>query len=266
MSRNISPWLIYPFLLVGVVIAAAAIGLKIQQQHDLHDAQAIAQQPLPHDDTVEVPYVKTPHSVVDGMLKLCELTKDDVLYDLGCGDGRIVIAAAKEFGCRGVGYDLNHDAIELSRINAKKAGVLHLVEFHEQDIYTVNISEATVITLYLRPFLNLRLLPQLGTLGAGSRIVSHDFDMPGVPEDIHLSTSSEEDERQHEIYFWRTPLTVDPDFCPEPRSPEEDALVMVLAKIDWPGLEKWRAEYVERTGNAVPSKNDDSDSVRKPDP
>ena len=119
------------------------------------------------------------------MLALAEVTKDDVVFDLGCGDGRIPIAAAKNYGARGVGLDIDPERIEESWANAKAAGVEHLVEFREQDVLTADISEATVVTLYLLSSSNAQLRPILTKqLRPGTRIVSHAFSMgPTWPAD-----------------------------------------------------------------------------------
>src|SRR5215217_2124715 len=124
------------------------------------------------------PYVPTPQDVVDRMLALAGVTKDDVVYDLGCGDGRIVVTAAKQFGARGVGVDIDPQRIKESEANAKAAGVEHLVSFKLQDAMTVDVSPATVVTLYLLSASNLKLRPILTKqLKPGARIVSHAFTM-----------------------------------------------------------------------------------------
>ena len=124
------------------------------------------------------PYVPTPQDVVDRMLALAQVTKDDVVYDLGCGDGRIVITAARQFGTRGVGVDIDPQRIQESEANAKAAGVENLVSFRLQDAITVDVSPATVVTLYLLSASNLKLRPILTKqLKPGARIVSHAFTM-----------------------------------------------------------------------------------------
>ncbi len=125
----------------------------------------------------DVPYVPTPEEVVAEMLKLANVSKGDVVYDLGCGDGRIIIAAAKA-GARGVGVDIDPDRIRDSKENAEKAGVTDRVKFIEGDLFEANISGATVVTLYLLPEVNLRLRPKLlRELKPGTRIVSHNYDL-----------------------------------------------------------------------------------------
>lgn len=124
------------------------------------------------------PYVPTAHDVVDRMLELAQVTKDDVVYDLGCGDGRIVIAAAKQYGARGVGVDIDPKRIEESIANANAAGVERLVEFRLQDAMTVDVSPATVVSLYLLSSSNAKLRPILTRqLRPGARIVTHAFSM-----------------------------------------------------------------------------------------
>ena len=128
----------------------------------------------------DIEYVPTPQNVVDKLLDVAKIQKDDVLYDLGCGDGRIVINAAKRFGVKAVGYDIDPKRVAESKENVKRNKVEHLVTIEQKDIFTVDLSPATVVTLYLLPELNVRLIPQLEKLKPGSRVVSHDFDMEGV--------------------------------------------------------------------------------------
>jgi SAM-dependent methyltransferase len=127
----------------------------------------------------DVPYVPTPQNVVDEMLKLAGVTKGDVVYDLGCGDGRLVITAVKNFGAkRGVGVDIDPQRISESNENAKAAGVTDRVKFVVQDLFKTDFREATVVTLYLLPDVNLKLRPKLmSDLKPGTRVVSHAFDM-----------------------------------------------------------------------------------------
>jgi SAM-dependent methyltransferase len=136
-----------------------------------------ARQGLPSPASL-APYVATPQDVVDRMLTLAEVTAKDVVYDLGCGDGRIVITAAKKYGARGVGVDIDPTRVAESEANARKAGVEKLVSFKLQDALTVDVSKATVVTLYLLSASNLKLRPLLTRqLAPGSRIVSHMFSM-----------------------------------------------------------------------------------------
>lgn len=156
------------------------------------------------------PYVPTPQEVVDRMLKLAEVTKDDVVYDLGCGDGRIPITAAVTYGARGVGIDIDPVRVAESKANAIRAGVEDLTEFRQQDAMTVDVSEATVVTLYLLSSSNLKLRPILTRqLAPGSRIVSHAFSMGDwEPERVESFTDSNDNTRT--LYLWRTDGTVRP--------------------------------------------------------
>ena len=155
--------------------------------------------------TPDVIFVPTPEEVVDKMLEMARVTKDDLVYDLGCGDGRIVVAAALKYGCKAVGYDIDPQRIKESLENVKKNNVGHLVTIEQKDIFTLDLSDANVITLYLLPSLNVKLIPQLEKLKPGSRIVSHDFDMRGVKPDEVVTVTSEDGSR-HTVYLWTTPL------------------------------------------------------------
>jgi SAM-dependent methyltransferase len=171
---------------------------------------ATAQAEAEPEQVPDIEYVPTPQNVVDKLLDVAKIGKDDVLYDLGCGDGRIVINAAKRFGIKAVGFDIDPKRVAESRANVKSNGVEHLVTIEQKDIFTVDLSKATVVTLYLLPELNVRLIPQLEKLKPGSRIVSHDFDMAGVePEKTWTVIARDHREpvnREHYVYLWKTPL------------------------------------------------------------
>jgi len=153
----------------------------------------------------DVIYVPTPHQVVDKMLEMADVRKGEIVYDLGCGDGRIPIAAAKKFGVKAFGWDINPERVQESLENVDKANVKNLVTIKLGDIFELDLSKADVITLYLLPSLNVKLIPQLEKLKPGSRIVSHDFDMQGVRPKRAI-TFSPPGEREHRIYLWVTPL------------------------------------------------------------
>ena len=162
-----------------IVTSATALGILVplflaktcaaQQQHA---AAVTVREP-------DVLFVPTPKDVVNKMLDLAQVKKTDLVYDLGCGDGRIVVAAAKRFGCKAVGYDIDPERVRESRENVKKNKVEHLVTIEQRDVFKLDLSKANVVTLYLLSDLNVRLIPQLEKLKPGSRIVSHDFDMEG---------------------------------------------------------------------------------------
>jgi ribosomal protein L11 methylase PrmA len=140
------------------------------------------------------------------MLELAKVKKTDLLYDLGCGDGRIVVTAAKTFGCKATGYDINPVRVKESRANVQKNSVGHLASIEQEDIFTLDLSKADVITLYLLPSLNVKLIPQLEKLKPGCRIVSHDFDMRGVTPDNVVTMTTDDSSEEHTIYLWTTPL------------------------------------------------------------
>jgi uncharacterized protein (TIGR03000 family) len=154
----------------------------------------------------DVIFVPTPQEVVDKMLELAEVKKDDVVYDLGCGNGIIVVTAAKKFGCKATGFDIDPERIKESNENVQKNGVEKLVTIKQADIFQQDLSKANVITLYLLPQLNVKLIPQLEKLKPGSRIVSHDFDMRGVKPKQVVKITPKDSDREHTIYLWVTPL------------------------------------------------------------
>ena len=174
-------------VIVGVALMCAAGALPVA-----------AQQPEAALRTPDVHYVPTPQPVVDAMLKMANVTAKDVVYDLGCGDGRIPVTAAQRFGARGVGIDLDPVRIREANENAKAAGVTDKVRFLNQDLFTSDFKDATVVTLYLLPSLNEKLMPKLkAELKPGTRIVSHAFDMgaswpPEKTEQVEGKT----------IYYW----------------------------------------------------------------
>jgi len=151
--------------------------------------------------TPDVIYVPTPPEVVDAMLKVAKVGPNDIVYDLGCGDGRIVISAVKDFGAKsGVGIDIDPQRIGEARENAKTANVTDKVKFVEADLFETDISQATVVTLYLLPSLNIKLQPKLmQELKPGTRIVSHAFDMGDWQPEQELDVDG------RRVYFWTIP-------------------------------------------------------------
>ena len=155
-----------------------------------------------------IPFVPSPMPVVLRMLEVAEFKNGDVLYDMGSGDGRIIIQAAKKYGVRGVGVDLNPELVEKARANAIEEGVSHLVEFRAADGLTVDISEATVVTLYMFKWFNNQLRPKLQKLKPGSRVIAHDFDIdvwkPTTIEYVNPSESgSSEFSEPRTLYLWK---------------------------------------------------------------
>ena len=148
----------------------------------------------------DVIFVPTPQEVVEDMLRLADVKKGDVLYDLGSGDGRIAVTAAKKYGIRATGIDIDPERIKEANENAKKAGVTKLVEFRQEDLFKARFKDATVVTLYLLPDLNVKLRPRLlAELKPGTRIVSHQFDMGDWAPDKKLESNG------RTVYFWTIP-------------------------------------------------------------
>ncbi len=160
------------------------------------------------DREPDVVYWPTPQNVVDKMLELAEVKKNDVVYDLGCGDARILVTAAKKFGCKGFGWDINPVRVKESLENVKTNKVEDLVTVKKGDIFTLDLKDANVVTLYLLPELNVRLMPQLEKLKPGSRIVSHDFDMKGAKPKQTVTLKAKNHmgvEGEHKVYLWVVP-------------------------------------------------------------
>jgi hypothetical protein len=163
--------------------------------------------------TEEVPYVQTPDRVVRRMLQLAEVGKRDVLWDLGSGDGRIVIAAARDFGARASGYEIDRTLIDESRLSARRARVAARTAFFEKDIFTLSFAEPSVVTMYLLPEFNLKLRPLLlAQMKPGSRVVSHEWDMGEWLPDETLVLRNEEKPhglaREHKVMLWVIPANV----------------------------------------------------------
>ena len=152
----------------------------------------------------DVGFLPTPQHVVDIMLGLAKVKEDDLVYDLGCGDGRIVVTAAKKYGCTAVGVDIDPERVRESRANAKAAQVEDLVTIKQEDLFDIDFSEADVVTLYLGPELNAALIPQLEKLKPGSRIVSHNAPMKGVIPDYTIQVRGGQEPSM--VYMWTTPL------------------------------------------------------------
>jgi hypothetical protein len=179
------------FLAVGLVLVLAAAGGA--------QGRGTVTPKVP-----DVPYVPTHEEIVDVMLKVAKVGRNDVLYDLGSGDGRIPITAATRFGTRGVGVDIDPERVREAKENAQKAGVADRVRFVEGDLFDMDISQATVVTLYLLPDVNLRLRPKLlKELKPGTRVVSHNYDMGDwAPlETIQMTV----DGVRHTVYYWVIP-------------------------------------------------------------
>ena len=159
-----------------------------------------------------VPYVPTPQEVVERMLEIAKVGPHDYLIDLGSGDGRIVVTAAKKYGTHGFGVDLNPERIRESNENARRAGVADKIAFYQRDLFETSLTEATVITMYLLPQVNIELRPKLLELKPGTRLVSHDFDMGDWKPDTYVTMDARDKYGgaggSSEIYFWIVPARV----------------------------------------------------------
>lgn len=157
--------------------------------------------------TKGAPYVSTPQQVVLRMFELADVTDDDVVYDLGSGDGRFVISAARDFGARGVGIEIDADLVEQSRRNATRMRVADRTQFHRGDLFETDLSSATVVTLYLWPDMINRLRPKLlDEMAPGTRVVSHDFTIKGWTPDTTVTLGTETlQENETQIHVWTIP-------------------------------------------------------------
>jgi outer membrane protein assembly factor BamB len=200
------------------VVAGGRLYLRDQEELLCYDLVKKGKEPSrsqkgkrPSHREPDVIFVPTPQDVVQKMLEVAGVKKDDVVADLGCGDGRIVITAAARYGCRAVGYDLDPECVRLARAGVQKAGVAKLVRIEREDIFAVDLRGVTVVALYLGPKLNARLAPQLAKMKPGSRVVSHAFAMPGYRPDKVIAFTSAEDDVAHKIYLWTIPLKKEVD-------------------------------------------------------
>jgi outer membrane protein assembly factor BamB/precorrin-6B methylase 2 len=157
-------------------------------------------------DEPDAPFVPTPQDVVERMIEAAGVQRGERVYDLGCGDGRIVVTAAQRHDCRAVGIDIDPECVERTRENIARHSVGALVTVEQRDIFTVDLSDADVVFLYLSPELNERLLPQLAKMKPGARVISHAFGIPGVPADRTVVVHSLEDATEHALHVWRMPL------------------------------------------------------------
>ena len=186
---------------VGIVLMS--VGVAFAADHRMpagSSAQQAAAQTPATPRTPDVIYVPTPPEVVAAMLKVAKVTKNDLVYDLGCGDGRIVVAAARDFGARGVGIDIDPQRIREAQETVTQAGVGDRVKIVQADLFEADIHEATVVSLYLLPSLNLKIMPKLlRELKPGTRVVSHAFDMGDWKPDQQLDVDG------RNVYFWTIP-------------------------------------------------------------
>jgi uncharacterized protein (TIGR03000 family) len=166
------------------------------------DFESIDLRPPGKRPVADVEYEPTPQKVVDALLRLAQVTRDDVLWDLGCGDGRIPVTAAKEYGCKACGFDIDPQRIQESLANARKNGVEQLVAIGQRDIFTLDLSkEPTIVTIYLLPRLNAQLLPQLRKLPAGARVISVAHRIADIKPDASVVVKTQLGE--FDVYLWK---------------------------------------------------------------
>lgn len=156
--------------------------------------------------TPDVVYVGTAYDLISRMLQMAEVKKGDLVYDLGCGDGRMLILAAQKYGSRGVGYDIDPERVREARENVVRNHVEGLVKIVQADIFTVDLSKADVFPLYLLPEMNRKLLSQFAKVKKGSRIVCHNYDLEGIEADKTVTVISNEDNASHTLSLYTTPL------------------------------------------------------------
>ncbi|MCX7887519.1 MAG: methyltransferase domain-containing protein [Verrucomicrobiae bacterium] len=197
-------YLFVAWFVVATVFAASAIRAAAPSASSTSTTNLTTETKKP-----DVVFVPTPQPVVDKMLELAEIKPGDIVYDLGCGDGRIVVTAAKRYGVRAIGVDIDPERVKESLENVRSNKVEHLVTILQKDIFAMDFSDATVVFLYLLPSLNVKLMPQLAKLKPGSRIVSHDFDMRGAkPVKVVTVTANNDNgdySSEHTIYKWVVP-------------------------------------------------------------
>jgi SAM-dependent methyltransferase len=216
-----------PSASVAVVTSSSGSAAPAPQLVPMDALEREAKAQWDKEQHVDIVYVPTPQKVVDKMLEVAKVTASDVVYDLGCGDGRIVVTSAK-MGAKATGFDIDPARVSEARTHVKQGNVEANASIKWANVFSVDLSPATVVTLYLLPELNVKLIPQLEKLKPGSRIVSHDFDMAGVKPDAEFTITAPEfvndegysaykgegvpedtknyKQRSHHIYLWTTPL------------------------------------------------------------
>jgi hypothetical protein len=219
---------------------------------------AVALLVAPAADADEVPFVVSPDNVTLAMLQAAKVTSEDYVIDLGSGDGRIVILAARRFGARGLGIEIDPALVAKSRENARNAGVDSRVSFREQDLFKTDLSPASVITLYLLPEVNMQLRPKLLALRPGTRIVSHDFDMEDWEPDRTLTVDAPDKiigvEKKSKVYLWTVPARVEGLWCGVGKAKGRSITLSQRhqkVRIDVPGGPAVKALDARINGNAV---------------
>jgi SAM-dependent methyltransferase len=178
---------------------AIFLGLPVSETPTVFHLQELERTP-------DVVYVGTPYDVVLRMLRLAQVKKTDIVFDMGCGDGRMVVMAARKYGCRGFGFDIDPERVGAARANVQRNGVGRLVTISQEDLFKLDFSRADVFSLYLLPEINQKLLPQFEALHPGARLVFHDYGLEGIEADETVRMISNEDNANHTLYLYTTPL------------------------------------------------------------
>ena len=206
-SIGASPRLVAMMVALAVALAVASTAAADSEGRSPSESRKVAPAPRRTPDLTRAPdihFEPTPQSAVDKMLAMAGIKKTDVVYDLGCGDGRIVVTAAKRYGVRAIGVDIDPERVKESRANVRKNRVGRLVTIKHADIFEFDFSNADVVTLYLLPDLNVRLMPKLSQLKPGARIISYEFGMSGaVPAEVFEGRDANDD--PYTIYKWVVP-------------------------------------------------------------
>jgi SAM-dependent methyltransferase len=205
MKKKLTTLIFITFFLMGDLILQASDWQETIKAPKVSVALA-AEKKMRAPDTH---FIATPHEVVEIMIRLADVKKTDVVYDLGCGDGRIVIAAAKKAGCKAYGFDLDPRMVKISKANVKKEKVEAFVTIEQQDFFDLDLSNVSVVALYLFPELNVALIPQLEKMKPGSRIVAHDYGIDGVDPDVTAIVHSKNG-KNYKIFLYTTPLKQTP--------------------------------------------------------
>jgi len=161
-------------------------------------------------------YVGTPYDIISRMLKLAQVKETDLVYDLGCGDGRMIVLAAQKYGCRGAGFDIDPERVAASRDNVRRNRAGRLVRIEQADLFELDFSAADVLSLYLLPTINQALLPKFERLKPGTRLVFHNYGLEGIEPDQRIDITSQEDGAAHTLYLYTTPLRHTPGQNPPP--------------------------------------------------
>jgi len=198
--------------LVAIVVVVVCLLAGLAGRHFLYTAFDVSNlDPAPlARPKINAPFITTPDLVVEKMVELAELSEEDLVYDLGCGDGRIVITAALKSGCRGVGFDIDPERVAEARENARLHGVENRVTIEEQDIFKVDLGKADVAMMYLLPWMMNELLPQFERMKPGARIVTHDFWIDGVEPDKYVEASTGKKGDANGLYLYTMPLRKNP--------------------------------------------------------